>query len=200
MRGRAPSPEPGSDHRWIGRYLDGQEDAFREVDGWIRREIESRYPVVGEEIEDLCQIVHGKLLTNLQTGRFRHRSTLRTYVIGIVHYTAIDRLRALYREQLFRPLLASDEENAAAGNPYRSLLELEERDFLQQVLLHAPASCRALWRMAFIEELGYNEMARRLSIPSGTVKSRMWHCRRKALAILTRLVRVGFRRAGRAKK
>jgi RNA polymerase sigma-70 factor (ECF subfamily) len=74
---------------------------------------------------------------------------------------------------------------------------LEEHHLIQQVLLRSPPSCRNLWRMIFMERLSYEEIGRRHRVPMGTVKSRVWHCRRKALALLASLRWKGARKPGR---
>ena len=185
---RDSSGTEAADARRVRSYLEGDEGVFEEVHTWARREIEVRYPVLRHESEDLCQTIHEKLLANLRAGRFQHRSTLRSYVAGITHHPAISRIRQLYRERR----LAQGWETltrTVADSPYRSLAALEERQLLHQVVQQSPAACRSLWKMIFIDRLSYEQVGRRLSIPPGTVKSRVWHCRRKALALLERLKR-----------
>jgi len=176
----------------IQKYLEGDEDAFREVDSWVRREIGARYPLLMHEVEDLCQSIHIKLLENLRSGRFHGRSALRTYVVGITHHTSIDRIRQVYRERVhgpgWDPLGGSVSES-----PYRSLADLQDKQVLHLAVLQAPDACKELWRMTYMEKLAYEEVARRLSIPPGTVKSRMWYCRRKLLAVIARIAKMGKR-------
>jgi RNA polymerase sigma-70 factor (ECF subfamily) len=176
------------DRRRIESYLAGEAATAHEVDGWIRREIEICYPALWREADDIRQAVHGKLLENLRAARFQFRSTLKTYVGRITHHTAIDRIRKNHRERSV-PADWRIESASTGENPYRSLAALEEQDLMDQVLLRSPAPCRELWRLVFLEQLSYAEIGRRLSIPPGTVKSRMWHCRRKALALLEQLQR-----------
>jgi len=177
-----------ADVRRIRSYLDGDHGVFREIESWIRGDIAVRYPVLRDEIEDLCQTIHERLIEKLQAGRFGHRSSLRTYVAGITHHTAISRIRGLYRERDLPPDWES-RSGRVAPSAYQSLAALEERELLHQVVQRSPETCRALWRMIFVERQSYAEIGRRLSIPPGTVKSRMWHCRRKAMALLERLRR-----------
>jgi RNA polymerase sigma-70 factor (ECF subfamily) len=185
-----------ADRLRIERYLGGDESAFREIESWVRQALESRYPVLRQEVEDLCQATHEKLVENLRALRFQHRSTLRTYVVGITHHTAIDRVRKLYRE-LPLPLHWDARDAGTTDNPYRSLAALEERQLLHQVVQRSSPACRELWRLVFLDQLSYVETGRRLGIPPGTVKSRMWHCRRKALLLLHRLGRAaGVRKRG----
>jgi RNA polymerase sigma-70 factor (ECF subfamily) len=169
----------------VDGYLTGQPRAFEEVDRWIRGELRNRYPRLRDELDDLSQTVHEKLLVNLREGRFRGQSTLRTYVTSIVNYTAIDRLREIYRQRAFSETWSA--EAPLFENPYASPPVEDERKLLHQLVAALPERCRELWQLIFLEKLRDDEIARRLSIPAGTVKSRMWHCRRKAMAALRRL-------------
>jgi len=184
------------DFSTIQRYLEGEEGAFREVEAWIQREIAARFPLLSHEAEDLCQTVHMKLLENLRSGRFHGRSSLRTYVVGITHYTAIDRIRQVYRERIHLP--GWDPLGGSAGeSPYRSIATMEDRQVLHLAVQHAPEACKELWRLIFMDRLPYDEIGRRLSIPPGTVKSRVWYCRRKLLAVIERIGKRWRRRVGR---
>jgi len=187
-RGDDSGAEP-ADARRVAAYLDGQDEAFHEVHAWIRREIEIRYPILRRECEDLCQMVHEKLLEKLRAGRFQHRSTLRSYVAGITHHTSINRIRELYRERALSQGWEA-RANTVVDGPYRNLAAQEERQLLHRVVQASSAACRSLWRMVFVERLSYEQIGQRLSIPPGTVKSRAWHCRKKALALLDRLQRI----------
>jgi RNA polymerase sigma factor (sigma-70 family) len=156
-------------------YLLGEPEIRREVDGWIRIEMRQRYAGLASEHHDLGRRVHEKLLVNLRAGRFRSRSPLRTYVTGIAHRTAIDRVRQLRRRREMLVALANEP-------PCEASDDLSDTDRLHRAILAVPAACRDLWRLVFVEELGYDEIGRRLSIPGGTVKSRVYHCGQGALA------------------
>jgi len=145
--------------------------------------------VLRDEADDLTQAVHAKLVKALRGNRFRHQSSLKTYVVRLARYTCIDRVRARHRTPLFH---SEDESPSRSGNPlrnspYRRLFLAERRTLLLQIVLLAPEMCRDLWRPAYIEQLSYEEIGRRLSLPSGTIKSRMWSCRRQALRLLEQL-------------
>ena len=183
----APEPDPAADRERIAGYLRGAQPAVREIDEWIRREIAARYPVLLGEIEDVCQAVHAKLLRNFQAERFQGRSMLRTYVVGVANHTAVDRIRRIYRDRaVFAPNSDLDE-RVASDNPYRSLRRAEEGRLLFEALQRSPEACRELWRLALVEKLSYEAIAERLAIPPGTVKSRMWYCRRKMIDLLFRM-------------
>lgn len=174
------------DRQLIVDYLAGREEAFQAVESWVLREIDMRYAGLRSEREDLCQQVHEKLLSSLRAGRFQGESSLKTYVISVVHHTCIDALR---RRHLREADDLPENHPASWGNPYRDLEARETRSLLHLVLHRSPEFCRRLWRMIFVDKLHYREIGLRLGIPSGTVKSRAFACRQKALAIYRRLTR-----------
>ncbi|ANM31764.1 hypothetical protein ABI59_22680 [Acidobacteria bacterium Mor1] len=175
----------------IDAYLRGDADVFLEVDLWIRTQLRAQYPALLDEEEDLCQMVHQKLLVNLREGRFRGQSNLRSYVGGITNYSSIDRLRVRYRDREFQEEAEAELPQQATDNPYRDAEQKDEAKLLHRLVMAMPAACRELWRLVFVEKLSYVQVGEELTIPPGTVKSRMWHCRRKATEILRRL-RVGL--------
>jgi RNA polymerase sigma-70 factor (ECF subfamily) len=130
--------------------------------------------------------VHQKLVVNLQEGRFGQRSSLRTYVQSMAHYTSIDRMRRKFRDLPLDPAVAESREETGP-NPYQALEEKERSRLFHRVLHLSPEMCRNLWKLTFLEKLSYEAIGGRLGIPPGTVKSRMWHCRKKATVLLQRL-------------
>ena len=104
---------------------------------------------------------------------------------NVVHHAAIDRLREIYSTRVLTETLTQQPQPDNWEDPYRAAWS--EDDLFHQAVLAVPAACREMWRMLFVEGLAYEEMGERLVVPTGTVKSRMWHCRRKALAALRRL-------------
>ncbi|MEM7245836.1 MAG: RNA polymerase sigma factor [Acidobacteriota bacterium] len=186
------SGERADDARVLAGYLEGDGPSFRLVDRWIRVELQRRFPVLANEIDDTAQVVHQKLLTNLRGGRFQQRAALKTYVVRISRYTAVDLVRKRHRSRIVGS--AEHEDGTPVeppqDGPYRSLLDLEQGQLLRQLLLLAPEDCRTLWRLAYVDSLAYAEIADRLTLPMGTVKSRMWACRRKIVSLLAEL-RVG---------
>jgi RNA polymerase sigma factor (sigma-70 family) len=169
----------------LKEYLDGRPAAIERVDRWIREELASGFPVLRGESDDLCQTVHGKLYKALGSGAFRHESSLRTFVSRVTRYTAVDQIRRRYRDPLWSPR-AEIHDVAWQQSPYRSVASLERGALLKQILLHTATECRRLWRLAFVERLSYDEIARTLDVAPGTVKSRMSRCRERVMALLRR--------------
>jgi RNA polymerase sigma factor (sigma-70 family) len=184
-RGRSPLAE----RLLLEGYLAGREKELHTVQTWVLTEIGLRYPWLRDEREDLAQRVHEKLLVSLRGGRFRHESTLRTFVTSIVHHTCIDAIRKRYLPRLADETGGTEPDQRASdwGNPYLDLEERETTRILHRVLHLSSESCRRLWRMIFFDRIPYDEIAARLLIPSGTVKSRVFNCRQKALGLYRKL-------------
>ncbi|MGH9869749.1 MAG: RNA polymerase sigma factor [Candidatus Polarisedimenticolia bacterium] len=182
------TPEELSQHasrQTVQEYLSGKPIAVAQVDRWIRDELRAHFPVLKTEADDVCQVVHGKLFGILRDGAFRYESSLRTFVSRVTRFSALDHIRRRYRD----PLWSTQGEGPAAarqGNPYRSLMSLEKGALLGQILVHASGECRQLWHLAFVEELSYDDIARRLNLAPGTIKSRMSRCRQRVMLLLRR--------------
>lgn len=185
-RSATRSETASTDRRLIAEYLEGHRAAFRRVDVWVRRELSARFPVLRHEQADVSQLTHEKLVLALRHEEFRHRSSLRTWVVRVTRYTAVDWLRRNHRDR-FRAGSERLREAVSDEGPYQHLVSREISETLRNIVALAPRTCRELWRLAFVEGLGFRTIALRLSIPEGTVKSRMWYCRRRALQLLGRL-------------
>ena len=181
-----PRDLPLEEASLVRRYLEGDSIVFDEVDRWARGVLQQRYRRLTHEHEDLAQIVHQNLLGNLRAGKYEGRSALRHYVTGITHYIAIERLRELYRTRALSESL-SREPARTSDNPYLTIEALDQKKLLHQVFLSLPEECRQLWRLIFGERMSHEAVALQLKIAPGTVKSRTWHCRRKARAIVRRM-------------
>ncbi len=172
----------------VDDYLRGDPAAFDALDQLVRGLLRGRYPGLHSEHDDVAQAVHVKLIESLRVGRFTGEKRLEAYVWGIVHHTAIDRLRAIYRQ---RVLFSGEDPElvASSDDSYKIAEDADEERAMHQAILAVPASCRELWRLVLVDKLSYEEIGERLSIPAGTVKSRMWYCRRKAMSALRRIRR-----------
>ena len=94
-------------------------------------------------------------------------------------------------------LVAFDLAPASSGNPYRALEDLDRRSFLRQGLDLLPDKLREAVVLRDLQGLSYHEMAERLGLPEGTVKSRINRGREELTRLLLRSqqpVRGGARR------
>lgn len=174
----------------IDRYLRGERDEVELVESWVLRELRRRRIADPVEQRELIQTVHSRLLANFRGQRFRHESQLGTYVTSVTRYTVFEQLR----RRLGRAPLPDVDEAPAFDDPYHHLLIAEQRQLLRQAVARCPGSCRELWKLILVENLSYPEIASRLGVPEGTVKSRAWNCRRTLQRMLERLPRPSLKR------
>lgn len=97
---------------------------------------------------------------------------LRSYLMTIVHHKAVDRLRQKSR----RPELALDEAlpvPSTAPAPSEIAEALEDRELVRSAMRALPEEQRQTVEMTYFGGLTTTEVAERMRIPVGTVKSRL---------------------------
>ncbi|MBR3763515.1 MAG: RNA polymerase sigma factor [Clostridia bacterium] len=105
--------------------------------------------------------------TLLDSGRFQ------AWLIGIARNKVNDFLRRKYK----RPEVLLDDAGSLAFTPGRFAITRESR--VEQTLHRMTAADQQLLHMAYWLCLPHTEIARRLCIPTGTVKSRLYHARER---------------------
>ena len=70
-------------------------------------------------------------------------------------------------------------------NPQKSALRKELAEKIQEALAQVPEKHRAILLLREIEGMSYEDLARTLEIPKGTVMSRLYHARAKVQKILS---------------
>jgi RNA polymerase sigma-70 factor (ECF subfamily) len=161
----------------IQRCLAGDQAAWDEIVRlhW-RRVFNIAYKFVGRHdlAEDLTQDVFLKLFKSLDT--FDRRANFQTWLISVARNLCIDHYRSVRkeRETINRDL---DPAELTPVSPTRSPhTELEVRDrvaLLRQALDTLAPTLRTAVMMRDIQEMTYQEIADRLRLPEGTVKSRI---------------------------
>ena len=134
------------------------------------------YRFVGtyDEAEDLTQEIFLKVFKSLST--FDRRANFQTWLISVSRNLCIDRYRSGRRErQLFaREVDAATVQAESAGPSPHARVETRDRVALLREALHglSPA-LRTAVLLRDIHELSYREIAVRLGVAEGTVKSRI---------------------------
>jgi RNA polymerase sigma-70 factor (ECF subfamily) len=124
-------------------------------------------------------------------------SRLTTWLFGIAHNKALKvlaRLRARSVEVSAEPLAAEDSDadpdaNTPVGavdvqDPERTLLSRELGDSLVRALDQLSPEHRSVIQLAFGEDCSYQEIAAIIGSPVNTVKTRVFHARKRLAAIL----------------
>jgi len=110
------------------------------------------------------------------------KGSMTTWVFAIARNLRIDRLR---REVPFQELpewrLAEPSEDA---QPDEALAEKERQERVRAALAGLPADQREVVQLSFLDGLSHGEIAGRLGLPLGTVKSRMRIAYQKVRAAL----------------
>ena len=177
MASDAASLPPQEIDPLIERCLHGDQDAWETIVGLYRRKVFNvAYKFVGrhDEAEELTQDVFVKLFKSLRT--FDRRANFSTWLISVSRNLCIDHYRSVRRE---RESINHDVDVVTLARPGGSdtpLAMLERRDrvaILRGALDRLSPSLRAAIVLRDIQELSYQEIAERLGVPEGTVKSRI---------------------------
>jgi RNA polymerase sigma-70 factor (ECF subfamily) len=172
-----PANSPEAIETLIQRCLQGDQTAWDAiVRMYWRKVFNVAYKFVGkhEEAEDLAQEIFLKVFKSLDT--FDRRANFQTWLVSVSRNLCIDHYRSVRKERatIDRAVDASD--LAPASSDPGPMAALEQRDrltLLRDALAALPAALREAVLMRDIHELSYQEIADRLGLPEGTVKSRI---------------------------
>jgi RNA polymerase sigma-70 factor (ECF subfamily) len=172
-----------SDPELIVRYLAGEGEAARVVDGWLRAASAPFRRRLGADGEDVLQEIRLEVLRMLQGGRFRGESSLKTYLWRVACCTSIDALR---RRRPTYPLEHPEMAGPAADpSPFDRVLASERQQACLIALQQASPECRALWRL-ILDGLSYREIGGQLGVAESALRVRAHRCRKQASEALTR--------------
>lgn len=157
-----------------------------------RRVFHVAYQFVGrhDEAEDLTQEIFLKVFKALNT--FDRRANFSTWIVSISRNLCIDHYRRVRRERetVDRRVDASELSPVATGlDPHGQLERFDRRALLRDALGALPETLRTAVMLRDIQELTYQEIAARLQVPDGTVKSRINRGRRELARQVIRLER-----------
>jgi len=173
----AATPQPQEIDAVIERCLAGDQAAWDVIVGlYWRKVFNIAYKFVGrhDEAEDLAQDIFFKLFKSLKT--FDRRANFSTWLISVSRNLCIDHYRSTRREH---DLVSHDVDTSTVAQPSTSesaQMALERRDrvsLLRAALDKLAPSLRTAVILRDIQELTYQEIAQRLGVPEGTVKSRI---------------------------
>ena len=161
----------------IKRCLTGDQLAWEQiVRQYWRKVFNVAYKFVGKHdaAEDLAQEIFLKIFKSLDT--FDRRANFQTWLISISRNLCIDHYRSVRkeRETIDRDVNAND--LSPVSHEIGPVAALEQRDrveLLRTAMAELPATLRTAVMMRDIQELSYQEIAERLRLPEGTVKSRI---------------------------
>src|SRR5215468_5974512 len=172
-----PAASPDAVETLIQRCLQGDQHAWDLiVRQYWRKVFNVAYKFVGkhDEAEDLTQDIFLKIFRSLDT--FDRRANFQTWLISVSRNLCIDHYRSVRkeRETIDRQVDASDLTPAAPdAGPIAALEQRDRVTLLRQALARLPETLRTAVVLRDLQELSYQEIADRLHLPEGTVKSRI---------------------------
>ena len=192
------APPPATDEI-IERCLNGDQSAWESIVRMYRRKVFNvAYKFVGrhDQAEDLTQDVFLKLYKSLDT--FDRRANFQTWLISVSRNLCIDHYRAVRKERETINRDVDPADFAPVSPDPRADTQLEQRDrvrLLRQALDKLAPTLRTAVMLRDIQELTYQEIADKLHLPEGTVKSRI-NRGRTELARQIRRLRTQYEEAG----
>ena len=161
----------------IQRCLAGDQRAWEQIvrQHW-RKVFNIAYKFTGkhDEAEDLTQDVFLKIFKSLDT--FDRRANFQTWLVSVSRNLCIDHYRSVRkeRETIDRDVDAGQLAPVAqTTSPIAALEQRDRVDLLKKALDQLPPTLRSAVLLRDIQELSYQEIADRLHLPEGTVKSRI---------------------------
>ncbi len=174
-----------TDAELLDRYAAGEEDAFREI---VNRYKNGLYGFLRQFLnrQDLVEDVFQETFLQLFTSResFDTSRPLRPWLFTIAANKAKDALRKWQRTAAIPIGTMADSEdlsfedvlNTITSNetmPYEELEKDETALRVEQIIANMPENLREILHLAYFNRFSYKQMAEILSIPIGTVKSRL---------------------------
>jgi RNA polymerase sigma-70 factor (ECF subfamily) len=173
----SPAAQPATPDILIEQCLSGDQAAWEAIvrQNW-RKVFNVAYKFVGkhDEAEDLTQDIFLKIFKALKT--FDRRANFQTWIISISRNLCIDHYRSVRKERqtIAREVDAGDLQPVSSDRgPYAAAEHQDLRVLLRQALQTLPVTLRTAVILRDLQELSYQEIADRLGLPEGTVKSRI---------------------------
>jgi len=192
-RANEPPPAAGDDSEadLVSRCLDGDATAWDTlVRTYWRRVFNIAYKFVArfDEAEDLTQEIFAKLFRAI--GTYDRRARFETWLTRVSRNLCIDHYRRRRREEeRFTDEIDLDaiQLDELVSQPDATLVQRDEVAMVRRALANLPPPYREAVALRDVHELSYEQIAERLQLPVGTVKSRI-NRGRKELAHLLRML------------
>lgn len=177
-----------SDAYLVSRAMEGELPAFEKLVARYQNKIigySARMLGDQDEAEDVAQEVFIKAYRSLES--FRGDSLFSTWIYRIATNLCIDRIRAKKRRpqqaySLDEPMDKDEDKGGReiadfSAEPTREVEREELRRRVREVMSEMPEKMRTILIMCDMQGMAYEEIAKVLNCPIGTVKSRLFHAR-----------------------
>ena len=180
-----PVFDKNTDAELLARYAAGEEQAFRELVDRYKNGLYTflkRFLNQQELVEDIFQETFLQLFSSRDS--FDASRPLRPWLFTIAANKAKDALRKQQRKAAISIGTIADAQEMSFDDvlntltsdstiPYNHLEKNETNSQVRQIVANMPENLRQILILAYFNKFSYKQMARILSIPIGTVKSRL---------------------------
>jgi len=178
------APETIYDELLVLRCQDGDSKAFEELAGrWqprlrrYGRQLTGDHDAARDAVQNAWMAIIGAIEKLEDQARFRQ------WAYRIVSHKCADWRRRQKREKNLWQKHA-EQTSQSLNRPDVQ----DETDRVHRALAQLPGDVRALLTLRYLEDFSIAEIAEIVSIPRGTVKSRLWHARNRLKDILERQI------------
>ncbi len=179
------APKNPTDAELLANFAEGDEAAFREIVSRYKNSLYAflkRFLNRRELIEDVFQETFLQLFTSRDS--FDSNRPLRPWLFTIAANKAKDALRKRQRTAAVPIGTIADSQELSFDEvlntitsytvmPYEELEKTETVLRVERIIANMPENLREILILAYFNKFSYKQMARILSIPIGTVKSRL---------------------------
>jgi RNA polymerase sigma-70 factor, ECF subfamily len=165
----------------LRRISAGDRDAFRDLYLRYHRRLARFLTRVTRGREDAEEIINDTLWIVWQrAGEFRNASRVSTWIMGIAYRRALKLIRRAATHAHAMTLEIADSEPTA----YDALEATANRQLLERGLARLPLEQRLVLEFTYYLDHSCEEIAEIMECPVNTVKTRMFHARRKLRTLL----------------
>ena len=181
------------DEDLVGGVIRGEQEAFAILFERYRADVCRHLLGIirdGAAVDDLTQEVFLRLWR--RAGQWKGEAAFRSWLLRIATNLALNHLRTVKRrrEQPIQPVPSSEADedesvvptwmiDAATLRPDEALAQIERRHLLRQVVSQLSEEKQVVFRMVYDAQMETRQVASKLEIPEGTVKSRLYHARQQ---------------------
>ncbi|MHC5060360.1 MAG: RNA polymerase sigma factor [Planctomycetota bacterium] len=174
-----------TDSELLVRYMAGDEDAFEEIVDRYKNPLYAflrRFLNRQELVEDVFQETFLQLYASKES--FDTNRPLRPWLFTIAANKAKDALRKMQRQSAMELGVVADAGDVSIDDvvnlitsdkttPDDKVSDSETAQRVREIIADMPEKLRGILILAYFEQFSYKQMAEILSIPIGTVKSRL---------------------------
>ncbi len=177
--GRGLKILPMRDEELIKEIAKGNEKALKELMNLYRSRLFFYAYGILQNYEDAEEAVSETFYQVWRSAKsFRGGAKVSTWLFGITRNVSRNMLRKRLREPKTLEIM---EQDALLDDTH---LEGEDIQLIKEALEKLPPTHREVLHLAFYEDFSYEEIANILGVPLGTVKTRVFHAKRKLLEVI----------------